>query len=101
MAGQLELFDSPLQGNVKGERHIMEFPFFDLSKRARRKRLIFSDQERGVTIEIKAIEGSGIATIYDKLDLGHFLSGSANWEPIQINPLPTRQPSYCRLQNAE
>jgi plasmid replication initiation protein len=66
VAGQLELFDSPLQGNVKGERHIMEFPFFDLSKRARRKRLIFSDQERGVTIEIKAIEGSGIATIYDK-----------------------------------
>lgn len=66
MAGQLELFDSPLQGKVRGERHIMEFPFFDLSKRARRKRLIFSDQERGVTIEIKAIEGAGIATIYDK-----------------------------------
>ncbi len=63
MAGQLELFDSPLQGKVRGERHIMEFPFFDLSKRARRKRLILYDQERGVTNEIKAIEGAGIATI--------------------------------------
>jgi plasmid replication initiation protein len=26
----------------------------------------FSDGDRGIAIEIKAIEGSGIATIYDK-----------------------------------
>ncbi|WP_282610805.1 replication initiator protein A [Pelagibius sp. Alg239-R121] len=63
---QLDLLDSPLHGKVKGERHIMEFPFFDLSRRARRKRLRYSDETRGITIDIKAVEGSGIATIYDK-----------------------------------
>lgn len=63
---QMDLLDSPLHGKVKGERHIMEFPFFDLSRRARRKRLSYNDPERGITIDIKAVEGSGIATIYDK-----------------------------------
>ncbi|HYE49047.1 MAG TPA: replication initiator protein A [Azospirillaceae bacterium] len=64
MGQQLDFhLDSPLKGSVKSARAIMEFPFFDLS-RGGRKRLTYDDGE--TRIDVRAIEGSGIANIYDK-----------------------------------
>ena len=62
---QEELFrlDSPLYGDIQGERTVAEFPFFALTKRAQMEPMTFkSDSAR---IEINPSK-TGVATIYDK-----------------------------------
>lgn len=62
---QPDLFhmDSPLYGEVRGERSIMAFPFFALTKIAQMKALEYSIGN--VSIEVRP-SASGVATIYDK-----------------------------------
>ena len=63
--GQRDLFqlDSPLTGEIRGERSLMAFPFFALSKNAWMKPLAY---EHGpVSIEVRP-SANGVATIYDK-----------------------------------
>lgn len=65
LVGQGDLFrlDSPLYGDIQGERTVAEFPFFALTKRAQMEPMIFeSDAAR---IEINPSK-TGVATIYDK-----------------------------------
>jgi plasmid replication initiation protein len=62
---QRDLFqlDSPLTGEIRGERSLMAFPFFALSKNAWMKPLSY---EHGpVAIEVRP-SANGVATIYDK-----------------------------------
>lgn len=61
--GELLLLDSPLYGEIRGERSLMAFPFFALSKNAWMKPLSY--QTDTVTIEVRP-SASGVATIYDK-----------------------------------
>ena len=61
--GELFLLDSPLQGDIRGERSLMAFPFFALSKHAWMKPLTYNTTT--VTIEVRP-SASGVATIYDK-----------------------------------
>lgn len=65
MAQQLSLvdLDSPLHGQVKGERSVMAFPFFALSKGRRMQPITYHDD--CVTIEVRPSQ-TGVATIYDK-----------------------------------
>lgn len=58
--------DGPLVGTIKGERSIMAYPFFDLDKRALKSRIEFEDPDVGVKIAVRAADGSGVPTIYDK-----------------------------------
>jgi hypothetical protein len=58
--------DGPLVGSIKGERNIMAYPFFDLDKRALKARIEFEDPDLGVKIAVRAADGSGVPTIYDK-----------------------------------
>src|SRR5215207_4967305 len=61
--GNLFEVDSPLHGKVRGERSVMDFPFFALSKVAVLKPL---DYKLGnVSIQIRP-SATGIATMYDK-----------------------------------
>ena len=62
---QFSLFDpdSPLHGKVRGERSIMDFPFFVLSKLAHMEPIEY--RHEGIVIEIRP-SASGIATMYDK-----------------------------------
>jgi plasmid replication initiation protein len=62
---QQELFnlDSPLYGKVHGERSVMEYPFFGLSKKAKKQTLVFKTEN--VSVEVRP-SASGVATIYDK-----------------------------------
>ncbi|WP_081871670.1 replication initiator protein A [Parvularcula oceani] len=55
--------DSPLHGKVKGERSVMAFPFFALSKGRRMQPITYQDEH--VTIEVRPSQ-TGCATIYDK-----------------------------------
>ncbi len=55
--------DSPLHGNVKGERSVMAFPFFALSKGRRMQPITYADDY--VSIEVRPSQ-TGVATIYDK-----------------------------------
>lgn len=59
----LFLLDSPLHGEIRGERSLMAFPFFALSKNAWMKPLSY--QADKVSIEVRP-SASGVATIYDK-----------------------------------
>ncbi|HEX7819917.1 replication initiator protein A [Sphingobium sp. AN558] len=61
--GELFLLDSPLTGEVRGERSLMAFPFFALSKNAWMKSLAYSTPS--VSIEVRP-STKGVATIYDK-----------------------------------
>lgn len=61
--GELFLLDSPLHGEIRGERSLMAFPFFALSKNAWMKPLTY--QADNVSIEVRP-SASGVATIYDK-----------------------------------
>jgi plasmid replication initiation protein len=61
--GDLFLLDSPLHGEIRGERSLMAFPFFALSKNAWMKPLTY--QVNQVSIEVRP-SASGVATIYDK-----------------------------------
>jgi plasmid replication initiation protein len=62
---QPDLFhlDSPLYGEVRGERSIMAFPFFALTKIAQMKPLEYKGGN--ISIEVRP-SASGVATIYDK-----------------------------------
>jgi len=62
---QPELFqlDSPLTGEIRGERSLMAFPFFALSKNAWMKPLAYATPD--VSIEVRP-SARGVATIYDK-----------------------------------
>ena len=55
--------DSPLHGKVRGERSVMDFPFFALEKKPQTG--IIEHKIGNVSITIRAGEG-GIATMYDK-----------------------------------
>ena len=63
--GQGDLFrlDSPLLGEIRGERSLMAFPFFALAKTAWMKPLTY--QTDTVSIEVRP-SANGVATIYDK-----------------------------------
>ena len=56
-------FDSPLTREMRGERPLMAFPFFALSKNACMKP--FSYEHANVSIEVRP-SANGVATIYDK-----------------------------------
>ena len=62
---QRDLFqlDSPLTGEIRGERSLMAFPFFALSKNAWMKPLAYEHAQ--VSIEVRP-SANGVATIYDK-----------------------------------
>jgi plasmid replication initiation protein len=62
---QRDLFqlDSPLHGEIRGERSLMAFPFFALSKNAWMKPLSYN--HASVSIEVRP-SANGVATIYDK-----------------------------------
>lgn len=64
-ANQRDLFqlDSPLTGEIRGERSLMAFPFFALSKNAWMKPLSY--HHAAVSIEVRP-SANGVATIYDK-----------------------------------
>jgi plasmid replication initiation protein len=61
--GELFQLDSPLTGEIRGERSLMAFPFFALSKNAWMKPLAYATPE--VSIEVRP-SARGVATIYDK-----------------------------------
>jgi hypothetical protein len=61
--GELFRLDSPLTGEIRGERSLMAFPFFALSKNAWMKPLAYATPT--VTIEVRP-SARGVATIYDK-----------------------------------
>ena len=62
---QRDLFqlDSPLTGEIRGERSLMAFPFFALAKSAWMKPLAY--HHGPVSIEVRP-SANGVATIYDK-----------------------------------
>lgn len=62
---QRDLFqlDSPLTGEIRGERSLMAFPFFALAKSAWMKPLSYHHSP--VSIEVRP-SSNGVATIYDK-----------------------------------
>lgn len=61
--GELFSFDSPLLTEVRGERSLMAYPFFALTKTAWNKALIYKTE----TVSIEIGPGPrGVATIYDK-----------------------------------
>ncbi|MFC0205338.1 replication initiator protein A [Novosphingobium soli] len=61
--GELFQLDSPLTGEIRGERSLMAFPFFALSKNAWMKPLAYATSD--VSIEVRP-SARGVATIYDK-----------------------------------
>ncbi len=65
IARQISLFDmdSPLHGKVRGERSIMDYPFFVLSKNAHLEPIEYKHDQ--VTIQIRP-SATGVATMWDK-----------------------------------
>ena len=65
MPQQISLFDmdSPLHGKVRGERSIMHYPFFALSKNPHMERIEW--RRDNVSIEIRPSD-TGVATMWDK-----------------------------------
>lgn len=61
--GDLFLLDSPLIGEIRGERSLMAFPFFALAKNAWMRPLTYNTD--AVSIEVRP-SANGVATIYDK-----------------------------------
>ena len=61
--GDLFPLDSPLYGDIQGERTVAEFPFFSLSKKAQMTPMVFESGD--ARIEINPSK-TGVATIYDK-----------------------------------
>lgn len=61
--GDLFVLDSPLLTEIRGERSLMAYPFFALSKTAWKRSLIYKTES--VSIEIGP-GPRGVATIYDK-----------------------------------
>jgi len=56
--------DSPLMGGPSNQRNIMVYPFFDLDRKSTRTHLTFHHGD--TRIEVKALSGQGVATIYDR-----------------------------------
>ena len=71
VARDLFTLDSPLHGEIRGERSLMAFPFFALSKNAWMKPLTYDHAT--VSIEMRP-SVSGVATIYDKEIVLHIAS---------------------------
>lgn len=61
--GDLFQLDSPLYGDIQGQRTVAEFPFFALSEKAQMTPMIFENGD--ARIEINPSK-TGVATIYDK-----------------------------------
>jgi plasmid replication initiation protein len=64
---QVELpipLDSPLTGMVRSGECLLAFPLFDLSKSGSKKRIAYS--HNSVWFEVLAVEGQGVATLYDR-----------------------------------
>lgn len=61
--GNLFDVDSPLHGKVRGERSVMDFPFFALSKQPVMKPLDYKIENLSIQIRPSP---TGIATMYDK-----------------------------------
>lgn len=61
--GNLFEADSPLHGKVRGERSVMDFPFFALSKVALQKPVDYKIGKLSIQIRPSA---TGVATMYDK-----------------------------------
>ncbi|WP_254606521.1 replication initiator protein A [Sphingomonas bacterium] len=61
--GNLYQPDSPLRGKVRGERSVMDYPFFALAKQPVQKELHFTIGSASIEIRPSA---AGIATMYDK-----------------------------------
>ncbi len=88
---QLVLLDSPLTGDVKSEKSIMDFPFFDLSRHGKRREPITYDDGR-IFVEVRA-GASGMATIYDK-DLLLY-AASLMWEKLESGETPGREFTFA------
>ena len=69
--GSLFEIDSPLYGKVRGERSIMDYPFFALSKTTSFAPLKY--EHENIRIEIQP-GATGIATMYDKRILSYVVS---------------------------
>ncbi|WP_022688188.1 replication initiator protein A [Sphingomonas phyllosphaerae] len=61
--GDLFRLDSPLLGDIQGERTVAEFPFFALTKRAQMEPMTFESESARIDINPSK---TGVATIYDK-----------------------------------
>ncbi len=111
--GDLFALDSPLLTEVRGERSLMAFPFFALSKGRWTKPLAYKTDT--VSIEIVATS-KGIATIYDKevllyiaslmvakLDAGHEVSQDFYFtahDLFRVTGVNGSARSYARLSDA-
>lgn len=111
--GDLFALDSPLLSEVRGERSLMAFPFFALSKGRWTKPLAYKTDT--VSIEIVATS-KGIATIYDKeillyiaslmvgkLDAGYDVSQDfyfTAYDLFRVTKVNASARSYARLSDA-
>ena len=111
--GDLFALDSPLLTEVRGERSLMAFPFFALSKGKWTKPLAYKTD--AVSIEIVAT-AKGVATIYDKevllyiaslmvakLDAGHQVSQDFYFtahDLFRVTGVNGSARSYTRLSDA-
>lgn len=111
--GDLFNFDSPLMSGLQGERSLMAYPFFALSKTAWTKPLVYKTD----TVSIEIGPGpKGVATIYDKeillyiaslmvakLETGHEVSQdfyfTAN-DLFRVTGVNNSSRSYTRLSDA-
>lgn len=74
---QIDLFlESIVDLPMKGERRLLEFPFFPIAKTPRREEMVFEDPRAGVSITV-APGHAGMATIYDK-DILYYMATLIN-----------------------
>lgn len=111
--GELFYLDSPLYGEVRGERSIMTFPFFALTKTVQMKPIEYKFGD--VSIEVHPGAG-GVATIYDKeivlyiaslmlakIDKGEFVDGAFTFTAndfFRVTGTSQSSRSYDRLSDA-
>jgi len=93
---QLPLLDSPLQTGVQSDRKFLAFPFFDLSKAPRRRNLKYQEVtgDESIVVEVKAVDGNGIATIYDRdmlLYIASLLQQRVKTNPEIVNDHKNRE----------
>lgn len=74
---QIDLFlESIVDLPMKGERRLLEFPFFPIAKTPRREEMTFEDHRSRVSITV-APGHAGMATIYDK-DILYYMATLIN-----------------------
>lgn len=101
---QISLFDldSPLHGKVRGERSIMDFPFFVLSKNAHLEPIEY--RHDGVTIEIRP-SATGVATMWDKEILLYVASlvsqAIADGQDVDSNVMTFTAHDFFRITGVE